>query len=77
MEVDVATGVSTKYFKTYGKRDGDILTQKVNCCGVFTSKLSGLVVTICKSAMKTDLNGVVTITDIYGQPGADEVFNEE
>jgi len=45
-------------------RDGDILKQKMGCCGVFTSQRAGLVTTMCMSAIKVEQKGVAKIYDI-------------
>lgn len=53
------------------------MKQKSGCCGVFTSQLANLVLTICKSGTKSEHKGNVQILDIYGQPGIDDIFTEE
>lgn len=52
MNIDKESGLMTKSFKTEGELNGDVLTQKYDCCAILTTNKGQMVVSICPKTMQ-------------------------
>jgi len=52
LELEKEKGIERKLFKSKGQLNGDVLEYQYNCCALFNSKSSGLLIHFCKDYIK-------------------------
>jgi len=50
--VDRKEGTVVKKFKTDGVLNGDVLTQKFDCCAILSTDVGSMIITICPKTMQ-------------------------